>query len=198
MPKIISMKYLHLLLWTLFSVGTLAAFEEVGLASWYGGKFQGRKTANGEIFDTYKISAAHKSLPFGTIVSVENLENGKKLDVRVNDRGPYIQGRIIDLSYAAAKELGILNQGIAQVKITAKAGTAELASLATIQVGAFKNIVYAKKMKDMLIEAGFTPYAIMTTSGLVRIEIKNIPKKEAESTVSQLKALGIQNPLIKT
>ncbi|NIZ19628.1 septal ring lytic transglycosylase RlpA family protein [Entomospira culicis] len=190
------MKYLVLIMVALLP-STLLAFQEEGLASWYGGKYQGRLTANGEIFDTHKISAAHKTLPFGTIVTVLNLENGKSIDVRINDRGPFIAGRIIDLSYAAAKEIGMLNQGLAKVRISVKDSVTEV-KLATIQVGAFKNIAYAKKMKDMLIEAGFSPYAIMTTSGLVRIEIKNVPQEQALTMVKRLKELGIENPLIKT
>lgn len=177
---------------------SINAFEEEGLASWYGGHFQGRKTANGEIFDTYQISAAHKSLPFGTMVTVYNLENGKKLEVRINDRGPYIDHRIIDLSYAAAKELGILNQGVAKVRITANAEAIELSNLVVIQVGAFKNIVYAKKMKETLVKAGLNPYAIMTNSGLVRIELKNIHKNDTNRIIKELKDLGFNNSLIKT
>jgi rare lipoprotein A len=192
------MRYLLLMLGVMLYSLSALAFEEAGVASWYGGKFQGRQTANGEIFDTYQLSAAHKTLPFGTIVTVQNLENGKTLQVRINDRGPYIEGRIIDLSYAAARELGILNQGVANVRITAPDGTAELASFATIQVGAFKNVAHAKRMKEMLTEAGLKPHAIMTSSGIVRIEIKNVLRKDAASVVAKLKSLGIENPLVRT
>lgn len=87
---------------------------EKGIASWYGPNFHGNLTANGEIYDMYKITAAHKSLPFGTLVKVKNLENDKTLIVRINDRGPFIDGRIIDLSYKAAQLLDI---GIAKVNI---------------------------------------------------------------------------------
>jgi len=88
-----------------------------GLASWYGGKFHGRKTANGEIFDMNKLTAAHKSLPFGTKVKVTNRRNGKSVVVRINDRGPYSGKRVIDLSKKAASAVGILNSGVAPVKI---------------------------------------------------------------------------------
>ncbi|RLJ00082.1 MAG: septal ring lytic transglycosylase RlpA family lipoprotein [Candidatus Aenigmatarchaeota archaeon] len=94
-------------------------FRQRGLASWYGRKFHGRKTSNGETYDMYKISAAHKTLPFGTYVRVHNLSNGKKLDVRINDRGPFVRGRIIDLSFKAAQELGIVGPGTASVEIVA-------------------------------------------------------------------------------
>jgi rare lipoprotein A len=94
-------------------------FRQVGIASWYGDEFHGRRTSNGEIYDMHAISAAHKTLPFNTVVSVHNLGNGRKLDVRINDRGPFVRGRIIDLSYAAAKHLGIVDAGTAKVEIVA-------------------------------------------------------------------------------
>lgn len=92
-------------------------FYEEGIASFYGGKFHGRKTASGEVFDTYKITAAHKKLPFGTIVKVENVNNGKSIMVRINDRGPFIKGRVIDLSTAAFKEIEDTNKGITKVRL---------------------------------------------------------------------------------
>ena len=94
-------------------------FEQKGLASWYGEKFHGRKTASGEIYNMHAMSAAHKTLPLGTYVRVRNLNNGKSIDVRVNDRGPFVQGRIIDLSYTAAKRLDIIGPGTAPVVVTA-------------------------------------------------------------------------------
>ena len=93
-------------------------YDEIGLASWYGPGFHGKKTANGEIFDQNKISAAHKTLPLPSIVKVTNLENGKVLpNVRINDRGPFAKNRIIDLSKKAAKELGFLKNGVTQVRV---------------------------------------------------------------------------------
>ena len=88
-----------------------------GEASYYADKFHGRKTANGEIFDMHKISAAHKTLPFDTMLEVTNLENNKSVIVRVNDRGPYKKGRILDLSYRAAQEVDMIKTGVARVKI---------------------------------------------------------------------------------
>ena len=90
-------------------------YYEVGIASWYGPGFQGNHTANGEIYDMNGISAAHKTLPFGTIVRVVDLDTGKSIVVRINDRGPFIEGRIIDLSKGAAEKLGIVDKGIAHV-----------------------------------------------------------------------------------
>ena len=90
-------------------------FYQVGIASWYGGKFNGRRTSNGEIYDMYKLTAAHKELPFNTIIEVENMRNRKKVIVRVNDRGPFIKDRIIDLSYKAAISLEMDDAGTAPV-----------------------------------------------------------------------------------
>lgn len=94
--------------------------KEVGEASWYGPGFQGKETANGETFDQKELTAAHPSLPMGTKAKVTNLENGKKVDVRINDRGPYTGGRVIDLSGAAAKKLDMKEDGSTQVKIETK------------------------------------------------------------------------------
>ena len=93
-------------------------YNEVGIASWYGPGFHGKKTANGEVFDQNKISAAHKTLPMPSIVKVTNLDNGKVLEnIRVNDRGPFAGNRIIDLSKKAAQELGFVNSGVAKVRV---------------------------------------------------------------------------------
>jgi len=92
-------------------------YDKVGLASWYGSQFQGKPTANGEIFDKARLSAAHKTLPLPSIVEVENLENGRSAVLRVNDRGPFVDDRIIDLSQAAARALGFENNGLAKVRV---------------------------------------------------------------------------------
>ncbi len=91
--------------------------DERGIASWYGPNFHGRKTANGETFDMYKISAAHRTLPMPSMVRVTNLENGKSLVVRMNDRGPFARGRVIDMSYRAAQLLDFVEQGTAKVRV---------------------------------------------------------------------------------
>ena len=90
---------------------------ETGLASWYGAKHHGKRTASGEVFNQEHFTAAHPTLPWGTRVKVINLDNGKSVDVRINDRGPFKQGRIIDVSRAAARALGMVRQGIATVRI---------------------------------------------------------------------------------
>lgn len=99
------------------------ADPERGIASWYGGKFHGRLTANGEIFDTNKLTAAHRTLPFGTHVKVTSLNTGKSVIVRINDRGPFLHGRIIDLSQAAAMKIGMLESGTAPVTVEVLTGT---------------------------------------------------------------------------
>jgi len=113
--------------WTLYLLGSAALigvavilflfgpFYETGIASWYGPGFDGNYTANGEIYDMNGISAAHKTLPFDTVVRVVDLETGRSIVVRINDRGPFIEGRIIDLSKGAAAELGLIERGITRV-----------------------------------------------------------------------------------
>jgi rare lipoprotein A len=93
------------------------AYRQVGIASWYGGRHQGRLTASGEIFDKNRLTAAHRTLPLDTKARITNLENGRSVEVTVNDRGPYIRGRVIDLSARAARELGMKQQGLALVRI---------------------------------------------------------------------------------
>src|SRR5580698_1169108 len=92
-------------------------YNETGIASWYGEQFHGKYTANGEIFDLNQLTAAHRTLPMPTVVRVTNLDNGRSIEVRVNDRGPYARGRIIDMSRRAAQLLGFEGQGTAKVRV---------------------------------------------------------------------------------
>ncbi|TAL12496.1 MAG: septal ring lytic transglycosylase RlpA family protein [Nitrospirae bacterium] len=94
-----------------------AGYVEQGIASWYGGYFHGRPTANGEVYDQFQLTAAHRLLPLGSVVRVTNAENGRVVEVVINDRGPYIRGRIIDLSYAAAEHLGAVDPGTLPVVV---------------------------------------------------------------------------------
>jgi rare lipoprotein A len=96
-------------------------FSQIGIASWYGGKHHGRKTASGERYNMHDMTAAHRSMRIGTVLRVTNLENGRTTTVRVNDRGPYVNGRVIDLSSAAADDLGMKRSGLARVRIEAYA-----------------------------------------------------------------------------
>lgn len=116
-------------------------FIQTGLASWYGRQFHGRNTSNGEVYNMYDMTAAHKTLPMNTWVSVHNLENNRKIVVRVNDRGPFVYGRIIDLSYTAANRIGIVGPGTAKVRVTAL-GQATSYSKATKDPVAFKPVDY--------------------------------------------------------
>ncbi|MGZ8194163.1 MAG: septal ring lytic transglycosylase RlpA family protein [Methylosarcina sp.] len=97
----------------------ITRYIKQGIASWYGPRFHGKKTATGEIFDMYAMTAAHKTLPIPSYAQVTNLENNRSVIVRINDRGPYVGNRLLDLSYAAAKKLGIQKEGLAKVEIVA-------------------------------------------------------------------------------
>lgn len=104
---------------TYYPVDSAHGYRETGNASWYGKKFHGRKTANGETYDMNAKTAAHKTLPIGTVLLVRNLDNGRETVVRINDRGPFVRGRIIDLSYQAANEIGMVQCGVAKTEIIA-------------------------------------------------------------------------------
>lgn len=95
-------------------------YQETGMASYYAEALSGRNTANGEIYHPDSLTAAHRSLPFGTVILVEEIASGRKVKVRVNDRGPYMDNRIIDLSNAAARELGIIKKGVSKVRLKAR------------------------------------------------------------------------------
>jgi len=123
---------------------------EIGIASWYGHPYHGRAAADGEIYDMEKMTAAHRTLPFGTWVRVSNLSNGKTVDVRIIDRGPFVDGRIIDVSHAAARAIDLIGPGIAQVRldiIAAPAATSTL-ELYAIQIGVFKDRERAARLRD--------------------------------------------------
>ena len=129
-----------------------AITTEVGLASWYGHPFHGRQAANGEIYDMEKLTAAHKTLPFGTWVRVTNLRNNKTVEVRITDRGPFIAGRIIDLSHAAAQEVELIGPGVAQVRLdVVNAPRMQLAgSLYSVQAGIFQDRNQAERVRESL------------------------------------------------
>lgn len=111
--------------------------HEEGLASWYGVPYHGRRAANGEVYDMHKMTAAHRTLPFDTIVRVTNMKNGRTAEVRINDRGPFVNGRVIDLSFAAAEAIDMVGAGIAPVRLELLKGSHPLASAFTVQIGAF-------------------------------------------------------------
>jgi rare lipoprotein A len=141
-------------------------FRQRGLASWYGKDFHGKKTSNGEIYNMYAMTAAHKTLPLGTFVRVHNLENNRRVEVRINDRGPFVRGRIIDLSNSAANEIGVVGPGTARVEVIALAtpvttdgGTPRsykpvdlYSGNFTFQIGAFVNRENAERLTAKLNE----------------------------------------------
>jgi len=130
-----------------------------GIASWYGPDFHGKLTASGEVYDMNALTAAHKTLPLGTIVDVENLENGRHVRLTINDRGPFVRGRIIDLSYRGARELGMVKKGTARVRVTplgrderyvkyirVSKGGGTGTGLYTVQTGAFTSRENAERL----------------------------------------------------
>ena len=141
-------------------------FRQRGRASWYGRDFHGKKTSNGEPYNMYAMTAAHKTLPLGTYVKVHNLENNRSVVVRINDRGPFVRGRVIDLSYTAAKDIGIVGPGTARVEVVAlgrrastSGGTASTYAAEdythgnfTFQVGAFLDRGNAERQKRELAQ----------------------------------------------
>ncbi len=173
---------------------------EKGIASWYTTDKSESLTANGELFDPNSLSAAHKSLKFGTIVRVTNTVNGKSVDVRINDRGPYVDGRIIDLTPASAKQIDMLASGIAPVELTlifepeipeSKYNRAGDTGWYQIQVGAYSSLLTAYAQYDRLLNAGLKPYAeLLPDSKAVRLTVRWIPAYQLERTMKALSALG--------
>jgi rare lipoprotein A len=138
-----------------------AGYREEGVASWYGPGFHGKLTSCGEIYDQYKLTCAHKLLPMHTMVRVTNLENGRTMTLRVNDRGPFVAGRIIDLSQAGARELGVHARGTARVRVEVEGEVpgvgpgGELPGPFYVQVGAFTQRGNAERLLDRLRQAGY-------------------------------------------
>jgi rare lipoprotein A len=166
-----------------------------GLASWYGPDFHGKLTSNKEIYNMHALTAAHKNLPFGTYVRVTNLNNGKSVIVRINDRGPFVKGRIIDLSYAAAKKLGIDITGVAPVKIKVlkKYSPKKSSQKFSVQVGSFNNKKNAKTLKKELQNRYRNVYLskLKTSSNTYyRVRIKARSLNSAEKIAEKLTKQG--------
>ncbi|MYA06480.1 MAG: septal ring lytic transglycosylase RlpA family protein [Holophagales bacterium] len=184
-----------------------------GLASWYGAKFHGRPTASGEIYDMNRISAAHKQLPLGTVVLVKNRDNGKKLRVPINDRGPFIKGRIIDLSVGAARQLEMFGQGLANVRIKVvrlppkkrqlpisypargwrdSKPNRDRGSGFTIQAGAFRKrssaVALARRLRR---ELHLDNVKVTRGRGVHRVQIERRRKQAADDVLQRLKDAGI-------
>jgi rare lipoprotein A len=145
-------------------IASAHGFVQTGIASWYGRKFHGRRTANGEIYDMHAMTAAHKTLPMNTWVEVHNLDNDRKIKVRINDRGPFVTGRVIDLSYTGARKIDMVGPGTARVRVTALGAATRYAEKEpvafreldywtgnfTVQVGAFRKKANAEKLRETL------------------------------------------------
>ena len=143
-------------------------WSEQGIASWYGPGFNGKRTASGEVYDMEEMTAAHKRLPFGTRVQVRNLDNGLRTEVRINDRGPFVDDRIIDLSMAAAREIEMLGPGTARVRISVVEMSAML-SCSMVQVGAFSDPANAASVASSFRDRGLLVVQQPGTDGLTRV-----------------------------
>jgi rare lipoprotein A len=191
-------------------------FRERGVASWYGKEFHGRKTANGEAYNMYALTAAHKTLPLGTYVRVYNLNNGKTVDVRINDRGPYVHGRIIDLSYEAAERIGLVGPGTAPAEIVALGSLEETVvggkvqyTLVhrdyyvgdfTIQVGAFKYKENAVRLRNKLSETYKNAHIVVYESPkgtFYRVQVARCKElDQARKYEKMLEAAGYTDALV--
>ncbi len=128
-------------------------YVEEGLASWYGVPFHGRRAANGETYDMHRLTAAHRTLRFDSVVRVTNLANGLSVDVRITDRGPFVEKRIIDLSLSAARAVDLVATGVAPVRIELLSGSSPATGYFTVQVGAFLDRGNAERLRDRLVES---------------------------------------------
>jgi rare lipoprotein A len=169
------------------------SYVEQGIASWYGVPFNGRHAANGEIYDMNKPTAAHRTLPFGSMVRVTNLDNGRQTQVRIIDRGPFVQGRIIDLSFGAARSVDMVGSGIAHVKLELLSAASVPVGLGnfTVQVGAFTQRGNAERLRDRL-KARYDPIFIHEYDApggpFYRVKVGRVPSEQgAEQLAAQLK-----------
>jgi rare lipoprotein A len=136
-----------------------SGYTEEGNASWYGAPFHGRHASNGEIYNMYKLTAAHRTLPFETMVRVTNLNNGKSTVVRIIDRGPFVANRVIDLSLAAAREVDAVGAGVVPVRVEVLGGVDPTSGFFTVQIGAFRERNNAERLRDHL-SASYSPIYI--------------------------------------
>lgn len=175
---------------------------ETGLASWYGGGdgFEGKPTASGEILDGRKLTAAHRTLPLGTYVEVVNTLTGQTVRVKINDRGPFVKGRIIDLSREAARELGVIGPGVAPVRVTVVApGPAVLEVSPTgrwgVQVGSFASAYRGETLAEKLRAAG-RPVYTEPFGGLTRVKVGPFGSKDAAAReLARLESEGYEGIL---
>jgi len=176
---------------------------QVGTASWYGPGFHGKRTSNGEVYDQYELTAAHPSLPLGTRVVVTNLQNGKAVEVRINDRGPFVKGRSIDLSYAAARTLGMIGPGTVpvRVEVLGSAAPALPRNAYTVQVGAFSDRDNARRLENTLAQR-FDGVYVATLDGKVgryyRVRLGHFAHREdAVSVAKAVTPLGLSAVIVE-
>jgi rare lipoprotein A len=190
-------------------------YSERGVASWYGQKFHGRQTSSREVYDMCSFSAAHKTLPLPSYVRVTNLDNGRSAVVRVNDRGPFHAGRIIDLSYAAAVKLGVDRTGTARVEVRALTVGAEIAAgpssspapvpadpsrRQVVQVGAYRDKDNARRIAGQLEDAGIDDVSIedvRVEGGKVwRVRVGPLAPHSVEDVLERIRRLGLPSPRV--
>ena len=176
--------------------------EEVGFASWYGAQHQGRRTASGEVFDMNRLTAAHRTLPFGTRLLVTNRDTSQSTEVRVNDRGPFVDGRILDVSYAAARQLGAVGAGIFPVKLRVialpgnRADAPDRDGAFTVQVGSFTSRARAEALRDSVGGDAVIVESTVAGQTVYRVRIGSFADRtQATSTARSLAARGFQ-PLV--
>ena len=168
---------------------------QVGTASWYGADFHGRPTSNGEIYNMYIHTAAHKTLPFNTVVRVTHLTTGAFTVVRINDRGPFVKKRIIDLSMAAARDLDMVRTGIAQVRVeVVRPGDPPPVYL--VQVGSFREYANARSLLDRLRRAGFDA-ELQQGADLTRVVITGLEPGAGTQVQRRLQELGFPEGLLR-
>jgi len=157
-------------------------YREDGIASWYGIPFDGHRTSNGEIYDMHQFTAAHRTLPFGAVVRVTNLRNGKQTEVRINDRGPFVGDRLIDLSLSAAQAIDMVGPGTAPVRLEMISGGNPFLGFFAVQVGAFQLQGNAERLRARL-QASYSPVNIVlydSPSGLFyRVRVGRLPTENA-------------------
>ena len=173
-------------------------YTESGKASWYGPDFHGRATANGEIYDMDEMTAAHRHRPFVSIVEVRNRDNGRRVRVRINDRGPFVSGRIIDLSRAAAAEIAMIGPGTARVEIRVVVPASSADSRYWIQAGAFREEELAEELRREL-RSGFPTVRVTHDGTWYRVQIGPYSKaKRADRAKKDLQRRGIDAVVKRT
>jgi len=160
-----------------------------GVASWYGPGFHGKRTSNGEIYNQYDLTAAHPTFPLGTRVMVSNLNTRQSIEVRINDRGPFVGGRVIDLSYAAARSIGVYEPGTAPVRIEVLSTVAPVLAVSyAVQLGSYIDAEKAAALKAQVVERFPDAYISPLRTGLMRyyqVRLGPFPRQEEAATRAQ-------------